>query len=46
VSSRDSAKHGIVLLVGNGAIIVHVLGAKTPAARLPERTLLLNMVGA
>jgi len=45
VSSRDSAKFGIALLVGNSAVVVHVLGAETPATHLPEGALLLNMIG-
>jgi len=45
VSSRDGAKFGITLLVGNVAVVMCMLGAKTPVAHLPEGTLLLNMVG-
>jgi len=46
VSSGDSTELGVALLMGNGAIAVRVLGAKTPAARLPEGALLLDMIGA
>jgi len=44
VNSRDSAELSVALLVGNGAVGMHVLGTKTPAARLPEGTLLLNVI--
>jgi len=46
VNSRDCAKLSVALLVGNGAVTVHMLGAKTPAAHLPERALLLDVIGA
>jgi len=46
VNGRNSAKLGVALLVGNRAIGMCVLGTKTPVARLPERTLLLNVIGA
>jgi len=46
VNSRDSTELGVALLVGNGAVDMRVLGAQTPAACLPEGTLLLNVVGA
>jgi len=45
VNSGDSAELGVTLLMGSGAVAVHVLGAKTPVARLPERTLLLDVIG-
>jgi len=46
MNSRDSAKLSITLLVGNGAVVVHMLGAKAPTAHLPEGALLLNVIGA
>jgi len=46
VSSGNSAKLGVALLVGSGAIVMCMLGTKTPAACLPEGTLLLDVVGA
>jgi len=45
VDGGDCAKLGIALLMGNVAVIVCVLSAKTPAARLPERALLLYVIG-
>jgi len=45
VSSRDSAELSIALLVGNITIVVCMLGTKTPATRLPEGTLLFDVIG-
>jgi len=45
VESGDGAKLSVALFVGNGAIAMCMLGAKTPAACLPERALLLDMIG-
>jgi len=46
VSSGDSTELGVALLMGDVAVIMCVLSAKTPAACLPEGTLLFNVVGA
>jgi len=46
VSGGNSTVLSITLLVGTVAVVVRMLGAKTPTARLPERTLLLDVVGA
>jgi len=46
VSSRNSAELGVTLLVGNVTIVMHMLGAKTPAACLPEGALLCDVIGA
>jgi len=46
MNGRDRAKFGVTLLMGNGTIVVRMLSTKTPAARLPERTLLLHVIGA
>jgi len=46
VNSGDNAELSVALFMGDGAITVCMLGTKTPAARPPERALLLNMVGA
>ena len=43
---RDSAVLSIALLVGAIALVVRMLGAKTPATRLPEGALVFNMIGA
>ena len=45
VSSGNGTKLGVALLMGSGAIIMRMLGTKTPAACLPEGTLLLDVVG-
>jgi len=45
VSSGDSAELSVALLMRNEAVAVHVLGAETPAAHLPEGAPLLDMVG-
>jgi len=34
----------VALLVGTVVVIVYMLGAEAPATRLPERTLLFNVV--
>jgi len=46
VSGGNSTVLSITLLVGTVTVVVRMLGAKTPTARLPERTLLLDVVGA
>ena len=45
MSMGNSAIFNIALFMGAVAIIMRVLGAKTPAACLPEGTLLLNVIG-
>jgi len=45
VSSRDTAELSVALLMGNVAVVVCVLGTKTPTACLPEGALLLNVIG-
>ena len=45
MNSGDGAKLGVTLLVGNRAVVVCMLGTKTPAARLPEGALLLDVIG-
>ena len=45
MSMGNSAILSITLFMGAVTIVMLVLGAKTPVARLPEGTLLLNMVG-
>jgi len=44
MSGRDSAVLSIALLVGAIALVVYVLGAKTPMTRLPEGALLFDMI--
>jgi len=44
VSSRDGTVLSVALLVGNGTVVVCMLGAETPAACLPEGALLLIVV--
>jgi len=45
VSSGDSTKLGVTLLVRDVTVVVRMLGTKAPAACLPEGTLLLNVIG-
>jgi len=45
VSSGDSAKLSIALLVRGVAVVMRMLGAEAPAARLPKRALLLDVIG-
>jgi len=45
MSIGNSAILSVALLVGMIAIVMHVLGAKTPTTYLPEGALLLNVVG-
>jgi len=45
VNGRDGTELGVTLLVRNGAVAMCVLGAKAPAACLPEGALLLDVVG-
>ena len=45
VSSRDSAELSVALFVRSVAIVMHMLGTKTPAACLPEGALLLDVTG-
>jgi len=42
VSSRDSAELSIALLVGNIIIVMHMLGAETPATCLPEGAVMVR----
>ena len=46
MNGGNSAKFSIALLMGNGAVGMCVLGTETPAAHLPEGTLLLDVIGA
>ena len=46
MSGRDSTILSIALLVGTIALVVCMLGTKTPTTRLPEGTLLSDMVRA
>jgi len=43
---RNSAVLSVALLVGAVALIMRMLGAKTPTTRLPEGTLLFDVIGA
>jgi len=45
MSVGDSAILSITLFVRTIAIVMRVLGAEAPAARLPEGALLFNVVG-
>ena len=42
---RNSAVLSIALFMGAVALIVCMLGAKTPTTRLPEGTLLFDVIG-
>jgi len=42
---RNSAVLSVTLLVGAVAFIMRMLGAKTPMTRLPEGTLLFDVIG-
>ena len=46
MSGRDSAILSVALLVGTIALVVCMLGAKTPTTHLPEGTLLFDVVRA
>jgi len=46
MSVGNSAILSVALLVRTIAIIMRMLGAKTPMTRLPEGALLFNVVGA
>jgi len=46
MSVRDSAVLSVALFVGAVTLVMCMLGAKTPTARLPEGTLFLDVVGA
>jgi len=46
VNSGNSAELGVALFMRMIAVIVRMLGAKTPTTCLPEGTLLLDMVWA
>ena len=41
----NSAILSVALLMGTIAIVMHMLGAKTPTTCLPEGALLFNVVG-
>jgi len=43
---RDSAVLSVALLMGTVALIVHMLGTKTPTTHLPEGALLFDVIGA
>jgi len=45
MSVGDSTILSVALFVRVVAIIIHMLGAEAPAARLPEGTFLLNVIG-
>jgi len=42
---RDSAVLSVALLMRAVALIMRMLGAKTPTTRLPEGTLLFDVIG-
>ena len=46
MSIRDSAVLSVALLMGMVALVVRMLGTKTPTTRLPEGTLLSDVIGA
>jgi len=45
MSMRDSAVLSVALFMGAIALVVRMLGAKTPTTRLPEGTLLFDVIG-
>jgi len=45
MSVRDSAVLSVALLMGTVALVVRMLGTKTPTTCLPEGTLLFHMAG-
>jgi len=45
MNMRDSAVLSVALFMGAIALVVHMLGAKTPMTRLPEGTLLFDVIG-
>jgi len=42
---RDSAVLSVALFMGAIALVVRMLGAKIPTTRLPEGTLLFDVIG-
>jgi len=45
MSTRDSAVLSVSLFMGAVALVMHMLGTKTPMTRLPEGTLLFDVIG-
>jgi len=45
MSVRDSAVLSVALFMGAIALVMCMLGAKTPTARLPEGALFCNVIG-